>query len=297
MSKKMSLANAIVGKKKAPVRVIVYGLDGVGKSTFAAGAPKPIFLGTEDGTAHLDVVRFPAPATLADVHEALTVLREEKHDFSTLVIDSLDWLEPIVWQSVCAAAGKATIEDFDYGKGYIKALSEWDRIRYELDLLRERNGMNIVCIAHAKIKPRRNPEGEDFDRYVLKLHEGAAGKLREWADAVLFAQYETHVVEDEKTKRAKGVSTGRRILQTTERAAFDAKNRFAMPQTISLSWASFVDAMADVNPKEVHARCVELAARVTDEAKRGKAQAYLASCANDIHKLNELENRLKEMVK
>lgn len=295
--KKMSLVNAISGKRKAPVRVIVYGLDGVGKSTFAAGAPKPIFLGTEDGTAHLDVVRFPAPKTLADVHESFAVLREEKHSFETLVIDSLDWLEPLVWQAVCDVAGKATIEDFDYGKGYTKALSEWDKIRYELDLLRERHALNVVCIAHAKIKPRRNPEGDDYDRYVLKLHEGAAGKLREWADAVLFAQYETHTIEDEKTGRHKGISTGRRILQTTERAAFDAKNRFAMPQAIPLSWASFVESISDVDPKVLHSRCAALVSQIQDEGKRKKAEAYLASCANDIHKLNELENRLKEATK
>lgn len=293
----MALANVISGRRKSTYRAVLYGLDGVGKSTFAAGAPSPIFLGTEDGTNHLDVTRFPEPKTFADVQAAVATLFDENHTFSTLVVDSLDWLEPIIWRHVCALGNKASIEDFGYGKGYTQAVDFWRGLLASIDELRAKKAMHVVLIAHAKIKAKRNPEGDDYDHYVLKLHEASAGVVREWADAVLFSQYETHTVEDEKSGRVKGISTGRRILQTSERAAFDAKNRFALPQTLSLSWQSFEDAVLGADPKVVSDRCSALLALIPDAEKRAKGEAHLAKHATDIHKLNELENRLKEMTK
>src|SRR5689334_17219845 len=122
---RMKLANVVKGKIKRPVRVVLYGPEGVGKSTFGAGAPKPIFLGAEDGTAQLDVSRFPAPERYEDILEALRVLATDEHDYETLVVDSLDWVEPLMWNYMCKRDGQDNIVAYGYGKGFDLAVDEW----------------------------------------------------------------------------------------------------------------------------------------------------------------------------
>jgi hypothetical protein len=279
------------------MRVVLYGLDGVGKSTWGAGAPDPIFLGTEDGTSQLDVARFPEPKSLTHVREAIAELELSPHDYKTLVIDSLDWLEPLIWRHVCEIGKKDSIEDFGYGKGYVQCVEHWRGLLADIDALRIKRGMHVVMVAHAQQKKFQNPEGDDYDHYILKLHEKSAGLIREWSDAVLFAQFETHVVEDEKSGRAKGFSTGKRVMQTTKRAAYDAKNRYGLPQTLPLSWHSFADAIESADPKSVHDRCAVFLAAIIDVEKRKKGEDYLTKIKSDLHRLNEFENRLKEMTK
>lgn len=217
---KMSLQNVVSGKLVRPVRVLIHGTEGVGKSTFAADAPAPIFICPEDGTAQLDIERFPEPAHYDEVIEAINVLQHEEHDRKTLVLDTADWLEPLIWEAVCAKAKKPNIEAFGFGKGYVAALDEWRGLVARLDRLRAK-GMHIVIVAHSHVKAFSNPEGENFDRYELKLNGKAAGLLKEWSDAVLFASFEQATYED--GSRHKGISTGARVMRSERRAAFDAK--------------------------------------------------------------------------
>lgn len=259
---RMTLSAVTRGKLERPLRVVLYGVEGIGKSTFGADAPSPIFLGAEDGTAHLDVARFPRPHRWSDALDALATLRTEHHEFKTLVVDTVDWLEPLCWQHVCAEAKKPDIEAFGYGKGYLAALEEWRRFVAGCDALRA-NGMNIILIAHAVSRPFRNPEGDDYDRYSLKVNEKAAGLMREWADAVLFANFESFV-KKEQTGRAKGFG-GARVLYTTHRPAADAKNRWSLPDRIAMGWQPFADALREArSPANIAAQRAELA-RVIDQ--------------------------------
>jgi hypothetical protein len=237
---RMTLAGVIRGKKQRPVRVLLYGVEGVGKSTFAASAPKPIFLGAEDGTDQLDVERFESPATWQDVLDAIQVLTVEPSEYQTLVIDTLDWAEPLLWAHICKRDEQPNIEAYGYGKGYAAALDEWRVFLAALERLRKAKSMHLVMLAHSWIKPFKNPEGDDFDRYELKLHPKASGLLKEWTDAVLFAAFETFANKDKKTKRVRGVSTGARIIYTSRTAAYDAKNRYGLPDTVPLSWSDFM---------------------------------------------------------
>lgn len=290
--RRMILANLVKGRQAAPLRVLIAGTDGIGKSTFAATAPAPIFLGTEDGTAQLDVTRFPSPESWDDVREALRTLTSEEHDFKTLALDSLDWLEPLIWDHICRRDGQTTIEGYGYGKGYAAALDEWRAFIADLERLRRAKAMHIVMIAHAWIKPFRNPEGDDFDRYELKLNAKAAGLLKEWSDAVLFANYETLAVRDDKTKRIKGVSTGARLIHTVRTAAWDAKNRFSLPETLPLSWADFFAATEireAADPAEMIAAITENAARLPED-QAAKATAALTRAGKDATKLMQLNN-------
>lgn len=258
---RMTLAAVTRGTIDRPLRVVLYGVEGIGKSTFGADAPAPIFLGAEDGTGHLDVARFPQPRTWADAIDALRVLHTEPHDYRTLVVDTVDWLEPLCWRAVCDAARKPDIEAFGYGKGYLAALEEWRRFVHGLDALRAK-GMTVVLLAHALVRPFRNPEGEDYDRYTLKVNEKAAGLLREWADAVLFANYQSFGAK-QQNGRAKNIGTGARTLYTTHRPAADAKNRWSLPDELAMGWRPFADALAESrSPARVAAQRAELAAVV-----------------------------------
>lgn len=285
---RMSMSAVSRGKRARPVCALVYGVEGVGKSSFAADAPKPIFVGAEDGTSELDVERMPEPRCWADVLDAITALATEKHDRETVVFDTLDWLEPLLHEEVCRREDvKGGIEGFGYGKGYVKALDEWRVFVTWLDELRAKRRMNIILLAHSCVRTFKNPEGEDFDRYMLKMNEKSGALLKEWADSVLFANYQTLATKATTTKKAKAINAveSPRYLHTQRRAAWDAKNRFGLPERLPLSWADFwagVQASrADVaaKPDETAALVVqirELAGKLGEPEAEVKINEWLA---------------------
>lgn len=291
---RMQLGNVIKGKIAQRVRAVVYGPEGVGKSTFGANAPKPIFLGAEDGTAQLDVARFPAPQTFADVLAAVRELATQPHEFETLVADTLDWIEPLIWDFICQRDGVAKIEDYGYGKGYQAALDEWRKLLAALESLRKARPMHIILLAHSQIRPFKNPQGEDFDRYELKIHAKASGLVKEWSDAVLFCNWETFAKKDERTKRVKGVSTGARNIYTERTAAYDAKNRYSLPEELPLSWADFEAAM---NAHSV-APVADLKAEIARKAKElgpeleAKIAETVAKAGDNAESLALINNRV-----
>lgn len=294
---RMTLDRVVTGKLDLPDRFLVVGQEGVGKTTLGADAPRPIFLCAEDGTAHVDVARFPEPKCLDDVFEAVRTLIDEPHQFETLVVDTIDWMEPLVWQHVCTTARKPDIESFGYGKGYVAALDEWRRLLAELDRLRAAKRMRIMLLAHAHIKAFRNPEGEDFDRFTGKLHDKAFGLIKEWSDHVLFARFQVYTVE--KDGRSKGISDGARVLCTTRTAAYDAKNRADLPPELPLSWADLAAAIAarkPADPAKLEAEAIELAGQLGDEATTTKTTEFLNSNRGNAAKLAHLVNRLRALV-
>ena len=220
-------------------RLVVYGVEGIGKSTFAAGAPNPIFILTEDGLGSLSVAHFPIAKTFANVMSAIATLHDESHDFYTVVIDSLDWLENIIWREV---ESSHDAKDLAYGKGAIIAADRWRQVLEGLDALRLHRKMVVILIAHTTIKRFDSPEVEPYDRYQPKLQERSSAVIREWADALLFANYKVMVKKDDvgfnKTTN-RGFTTGERLLFANERPAYMAKNRYALPDSIPLSWDAF----------------------------------------------------------
>lgn len=230
---------------KAP-RILIHGVAGVGKTTFAAEANAPVFVQTEDGLGTLAANHFPLARTFEEVMDALAALYTETHDFKTVVVDSADWLEPLVWNKACRDNGWASIEDAGYGKGYVAALSLWRQYIDGLNALRDDRGMTVVQIAHTDIKRFDSPEHDPYDRYVIKLHTRAAALLQEHSDIVLFANYRISTVKadvgfNKKVNRAMG--SGERVIHTAERPAFLAKNRYGLPETLSLDWQTFAQAM------------------------------------------------------
>jgi hypothetical protein len=283
------LANVVRGKIAKPIRIVLYSTDGLGKSTWASCAPRPIFIGAEDGTANLDVERMPGIHGWADIVESARELVTGEHPYKTVVLDTADWAEPMLWAHVAKAGGKKSIEDFGYGKGYAEALNGWRDLLSIFDALRERRGMNVIVLAHSWIKPFKNPDGEDFDRYELKLHAKASGLIREWADCVLFGNYETFTLE--KNGRVKGVSTGARIIHTVRTHAWDAKNRHGLPETLPLSWEAFASALAGETPETWRERIAALLAGA-DEALAARVNKAVTAAGEDAPALARIHNHL-----
>lgn len=242
------------GQDIRPPRIFIYGVEGIGKTTFAAGAPSPIFLQSEDGQGSLDIARFPAVESTAQVEEAIGTLYSEPHDFGTLVVDSVDWLDAIVAREI---EGKHDAKDLAYGKGALKQAEVWQRLLAGFNALRNERGMVILLIGHSTIKRFDSPETEPYDRYTPKLQERSNALVREWADAVLFANYRTVVKKAEvgfNKEVARGITTGERLIYTTEKPAYMAKNRYALADSLPLSWESLSNAIAGrVQPAELQA--------------------------------------------
>lgn len=181
----------------------------------------------------------------------MRTLTTEAHDYQSLIIDTVDAAEPLLWRhmidrdQVKDKNGKPTlrdIESYPWGKGFQKALEDWRVLLKALETLQATKSMHVILLAHSWVKMFKNPEGADFDRYELKLNIKAGGLLKEWADCVLFAQLETFAKRDEATKRVRGLDSGTRLLRVERRAAYDAKNRFGITEAVPLSWADFDEA-------------------------------------------------------
>ena len=242
----ISLATLRTTSALQPPRILMHGVAGIGKTTFAASSDRPVVVMTEDGLGKLQVPHFPLATSYAEVAEALDALHEEDHDYSTVVIDSVDWLEPLIWAEACKRNGWASIETPGFGKGYAEALNIWREYLDKLNALRDRKGMVVIQIAHTDIKRFDSPEHEPYDRYVIKLQTRASALLQEHSDVVLFANYRISVAKSDvgfNKKVTRALGSGARVMHTEERPAFLAKNRYGLPDTLELSWAEFMAAM------------------------------------------------------
>tara|TARA_R110000851_G_scaffold182721_1_gene331834 strand:- start:14966 stop:15718 length:753 start_codon:yes stop_codon:yes gene_type:complete len=244
------LSSITKGASHLPPRILVYGVQGIGKSKFGAMAPNPIFILTEDGLGLLESDHFPLCTTYAQVMEALTVLATQEHEFETLVVDSLDWMEPLVWKHVCEVNGWNSIEDAGYGKGYVEALSFWSEYIDAINYLRTEKSMTIIQTAHATAKRFNDPTTEPYDRYQIKLQDKASGKMLEHSDIVLFANYRVTTIKEGKAKdKVRAVGAGERIMFTEERPAFVAKNRYSLPAEMPLDWSELAKHIPYFNNK------------------------------------------------
>jgi hypothetical protein len=281
------LARVTRGKQARPLKVLVYGQAGIGKSTFASQAPAPLFLPTEDGTDQLDVARAERPQSWADVLALVDALTTETHPYKTLAIDTLGGVERLCWAEVCSAGKKSDIEAFGYGKGYIAAVDTWRALLARLERLQRERGLHVVLVDHAVSRTHKLPDADPFQRWRPSLHDKAADLLEGWCDAVLFATEQ--VVAVERKGKVRGTSSGDRVLRTTWSATHDAKNRFGLADPLPLSWADFLEGA--LNTAAIRARCLELIAQLPDD-KRGKATAALEQAGDDPGALAGVLNRL-----
>lgn len=231
----------IKGKLPGAKKTVVYGPEGIGKSTFAARFPDPVFIDTEGSTKDMDVARLPEPSSWTMILNQVSDVIKAPNVCKTLIVDTADWAETLCTTSVCTKNQKSSIEDFGYGKGYTYIQEEFGKL---LNLLTDvtKVGINVVLTAHAKMRKFEQPdEMGAYDRWEMKLSKGVAPMVKEWADMVLFCNYKTMVVNVDGQGAQKGKNKaqgGRRVMYTTHHSCWDAKNRYGLPDEVPFEYES-----------------------------------------------------------
>jgi hypothetical protein len=228
------------GRQTRPQRVVIYGVESVGKTTFASKFPNPLFLDIEGGTAHLDTDRVEINSW-ADLQGALKEVVNTT--YQTVVIDSADWAERLCVEDLLATTKKTSVEDFGYGKGWVMVAERMSRLLTALDGLIE-VGKNVVLLAHSKVQRVEPPDlMTAYDRYELKMSKQSSPLVKEWADELWFFRFKTRVIESENGK-AKGTGGKQRIILTTHSAAYDAKTRSGLAEELPMEWDSVAHLFA-----------------------------------------------------
>ena len=224
------------GVVSAPLKVVLYGVEGIGKSSFAARFPQPVFIDTEGGTGRLDVRRLPAPDSWQMLLDEAAAAADGQVPCQTLVLDTADWAEKLCMAGVCARFKVKGIEDIGYGKGYTYVKEDFARLLDALDKVIA-SGRHVVVVAHAAVAKFEQPDAVgSYDRWVMKTSKQVAPLLREWCDMLLFANYKTVVEKSGAGPSAKNKASGaRRVLYTT---CWDAKNRFGLPDEVPFDYES-----------------------------------------------------------
>jgi hypothetical protein len=247
------LDNVIKGKTPKAPRIMIYGYEGVGKSTWAAKAPKPIFIQTEDGLDNIDTSKFPVAKTWSEVVEQMNALISEEHDFQTVIVDSISGLERLIFAEVCKQFGVKNIEKADGGfaRGYKHALDWWGLFLEGLEKLNEK-GMMIILIGHVGVQEVKDPESQTYHRTAPRVHHLAEGMISQWCDAVLQAKQNFRIQKtDEGFGNSRGIATavgqegGERVVRTVGTAAVIAKNRYGLPEYLPLDFNAFYSAITE----------------------------------------------------
>ena len=270
--------NITRGRIKSAIKVGIYGPEGVGKTTLAGMFPGAVFVDTEGSTKHMDVARFDPPGDLNDVLEQISWVLGNPDKVGTLVIDTVDWLEKLIFQSVCAEKKIQNIEDIGYGKGYIYAKQKMQQILEVLDAIVAK-GVHVVLVCHSMIRKFEQPdEMGSYDRYMLKLNEkNIAPIVKEWVDMMLFVNYRTDIVTDPDGKTKKGKGGQKRIMYANHSACWDAKNRFGLPDEMPFDFAQIGHLFGEAAPVEAKAveppRCEVKSAAIKKDAPATVATA------------------------
>ena len=281
--------NIVRGRQAAPAKVVLYGGEGLGKSTLASQFPNPLVLDTEDGTKHLDVARVSV-SDWQTLKTAVASLKVDRQGFSTLVLDSVDWAERLLVERVCKDGGKDSVEGFGFGKGWVIVSEQMGKFLDSLDALVDA-GMHVVLVGHSCVKRTSPPEmTEGYDRHELKLSKQVSALVKEWADAVLFLNYRTKVVEG-TDGRAKAIGGKERYMYAERCAAFDAKNRYGLPAEMPMT----IEALAPLFNKQaqptVRERIAaagtaealdEIAVLVDEQESKGRLDADKAATAREL---------------
>lgn len=228
--------NITSGPTATAQKVVLYGVEGIGKSTFASQFPSPIFIDTEGSTSNMNVQRLPKPTSWQMLMDEVDYVKQSQV-CQTLIIDTADWADYLCQTYLCAKHKWESIESPGYGQGYVYVREEFGRLLNKLSDLTEM-GINIILTAHTEMKKEEKAdEFGKYDHYQLKMSKYAAALVKEWADMVLFANFETTIITDSKTKSKKAVG-GNRVIYTTHHPAWDAKNRHGLADKLPLEFGA-----------------------------------------------------------
>lgn len=248
------------GRKQRAQKIVIYGPEGIGKSTFLSQFPNPLFIDTEGSTYRMDVARLEKPSSWAMLMEEARYVRDHPDLCATLAIDTADWAEQLCSTDLCAKSQKSGIEDFGYGKGYVYLAEEFGKLLNVLEEIVDR-GIHIGIAAHAQMRKFEQPdELGAYDRWEMKLQKKTYPLLKEWADTVLFANYKTYVVNVDNQGAQKGKNKaqgGKRVMYTTHHPCWDAKNRDDLPEELPFEYSAIAPLLtsASVTPESAGTAC------------------------------------------
>lgn len=232
------------GKIPCALKCVIYGPEGIGKSTFASRFPDPLFSDTEGSTKNMDVARFARPTSWTMLMEQVRYVKANPGICKTYVLDTADWAERLCVAHICAKYQQSGIEAFNYGKGYVYLSEEFGRLLNLLEDLAE-SGVNVVITAHAKMRKFEQPdEMGSYDRWELKLEKQTAPLVKEWADMVLFATYKTYVVASDDSGKKHKAQGGARVMHTTHHPCWDAKNRHGLTPELPFEYEQIAHCLS-----------------------------------------------------
>ena len=270
------------GKIQKAKKVVVYGPEGIGKSTFASRFPDPVFIDTEGSTSAMDVARLPRPTSWNMLLEEVDYIKSHPEACRTLVIDTIDWAEQLCVDHICSIHNKKGIEDFGYGNGYVYTKEEFGRFLNRLSDVIEA-GVNVVLTAHAQLRKFEQPdELGAYDRWELKLGKKTSSQtsplVKEWADMLLFANYKTYSVAVDKDGKKHKAQGGKRVMYTSHHPCWDAKNRYGLPETCDFDYQVIKGILEDGSRKEE---------KKAPAPKEQKQKAPLKQAENPVQKSEE----------
>lgn len=265
--------NISSGKISSAQKIVVYGPEGIGKTTFASKFPHPLFIDTEGSTKHIDVNRFEdKPQSWQMLLEQVNYVKTHPQICMTLVVDTADWAEQLAISGACAAYQKNSIEDFGYGKGYVYVQEYFGKLLNSLDEIVAR-GINVVLTAHAKMRKFEQPdEMGAYDRWEMKLSKNVAPMVKEWADMVLFVNYETHAIKVDDSKKKYKAQGGKRVMFTTHNPCWDAKNRHDLPEKLDFDFSLIAHAIPSSGTYEPIGAFAPVPKPNTEEIEKLKAK-------------------------
>ena len=215
-----SLTDIQKGVTPMPRKVIIYGPPKLGKSTLAGSTKNALMIPTEDRVSHINCDKAPVVKEYEELMEVFSfLLNEKKHGYKRVIIDSLDWLEPILHKYICAKKGFKSLTDdhnketaFQKGLKY-HAVEGWKTFLHNCDVLRE-NGIDVIMVAHSTTITVNPPDTDSYDKSVMKIDKNALSIVEEWADIIAFYTQEIFVKRDEKSlsKKGKAITSNKRIL-------------------------------------------------------------------------------------
>lgn len=296
------LSGVTSGKSIGPQIHVIAGNNGVGKTTWAASFPNCLVLDLEKGSEHLDTSRIPAEklATLDAFRSVIRELISAKHDYKHIAIDSADSLEGLIIDQVCKDGEVDSIEEYDggYGKGYVRCREIMREIMFDLRLLQAK-GIGVIIVAHTQVKSHTDPAtNQTYDRVIMRCNDKTAALIRSLADNVFYACFKVFTSKEKGQTKFKAYGDGQRIMYTSERPGYDAKNRLELPHEIALSYDAFIEACekpSSTDIKDIMADILEIAKGV-DKALRAKVEVQAEKFKDNPTKLREVKNRLMTYV-
>jgi hypothetical protein len=293
----INLKDVKSGQPPKPPRILLYGEEGIGKSSFGAQAPDALFICSENGLVsdNFKVTQNINPKTYQEFIEVLNSVLKDNHEFKTLVIDTLDWIEPMLFDYICKRDEKKNIIDYGFGKEKDIINQEWRKCLSLIERIWSERNLGIIILAHCIIKPFQNPIGDNFDKYEPKCHKSISGITKEWCDAVLFAKFEIFINKDKGALKAKAIGEGKRVVYTTHSPAWDAKNRYNMPACLPLDYNDIIYTMLKpVSAESIIAEINELLKTEEKTAEyKNRVEVAITKNKTDVIMLKQILNKIK----